>query len=84
MKLFITKFYQTLVFNIATLSAIVVGILQFAVRSYQKNNGNEKIRKMMQTVLRFLNALIRHLEVVFADPTPVTVSKVAQRRPKRS
>jgi hypothetical protein len=44
MKLFTNKFYQTLIFNVATLTAIVVGIVQFAVRSFNENNGKERVR----------------------------------------
>jgi hypothetical protein len=81
MKLFASKFYQTLVFNVATICAIVVGIVQFAVRAYKENNGNEKVRKMMQTVLRFIDTIVEQGEVFFADPVPVV--KVAQKTAKR-
>jgi hypothetical protein len=46
MKLFVSKFIQTLLFNVATLAAIVVGIVQFAVRSFNENNGKERVRKV--------------------------------------
>ena len=76
MKLFASKFYQTLIFNVATISAIVVGIIQFAVRSYKENNGTERIRKMIQTVLLFVENIVESGKVYFADPVPV--EKVAQ------
>lgn len=84
MKLFASKFYQTLVLNIATIAAIVVGLYQFAVRAYNENNGNEKVRKVLQTVLVFINANIERLTVQLTEPepTPVPVKKVAQRRTK--
>jgi ABC-type hemin transport system ATPase subunit len=82
MKLFVTKFYQTLILNVATIAAIVVGIVQFAVRAYKENNGTEKTRKVMQTVLVFVDSIVEHGKVYFAEP--VTVEKVAQKRPKRS
>ena len=82
MKLFTDKFIQTLLFNVATISAIVVGIVQFAVRAYNENNGNEKVRKVMQTVLAFVDKIVEQGKVYFADPAPVTVAKVAQRRTK--
>ena len=84
MKLFATKFYQTLIFNVATIAAIVVGTVQFLVRAFNENNGQEKTRKVMQTVLRFVDALVNRLEAYFADPAPVAVAKVAQRSSKRS
>ena len=82
MKLFASKFYQTLVFNVATIAAIVVGIVKFGIRAYNDNNGNEKVRKVMQTVLQFVDTLVQHGKVYFAEPAPVVVPirKVAQRR----
>lgn len=81
-----TKFYwtfiDTLIYNVATIAAIVAGIVQFAVRAYKENNGPEKTRKVMQTVLQFVDTIVEYGKVYFADPVPV--AKVAQRRPKRS
>jgi len=82
MKLFITKFYQTLILNVATIAAIVVGTVQFLVRSFKENNGPEKVRKVMQTVLKFVNTIVGDLEYQLNTGVPVT--KVAQSRPKRS
>jgi hypothetical protein len=82
MKLFIAKFYQTLVLNVATIAAIVVGIVQFAVRSFNENNGAEKTRKVIQTVLVFINTNTERLMVQLTEPT-VPVVKVAQKTTKR-
>ena len=84
MKLFASKFIQTLILNIATIAAIVAGLYQFAVRAYNDNNGAEKTRKVMQTVLAFVDTLLQYGKVYFAEPAPVVVPirKVAQRRPK--
>ena len=82
MKLFVTKFYQTLILNVATIAAIVVGIVQFLVRAYKENNGPEKVRKVMQTVLKFVNTIVGDLQ--YQLNTGVPVEKVAQRRTKRS
>ena len=76
MKLFASKFYQTLIFNVATISAIVVGIIQFAVRSYKENNGTERIRKMIQIVLKFIDRIVGDLQYQLNTGVPVT--KVAQ------
>ena len=76
MKLFASKFYQTLIFNVATISAIVVGIIQFAVRSYEENNGTERIRKMIQIVLKFIDRIVGDLQ--YQLNTGVPVEKVAQ------
>jgi hypothetical protein len=84
MKLFASKFYQTLVFNIATIAAIVVGLYQFAVRTFNENNGQEKIRKMMQTVLQYIDTLVNYGKVYFEDPAPVTVARVSTKRTKRA
>jgi hypothetical protein len=81
MKLFATKFYQTLILNVATIAAIVVGIVQFAVRAYKENNGTEKTRKVMQTVLQFVDTIVTQLQVVVDTDVPVV--KVAQKTTKR-
>jgi hypothetical protein len=82
MKLFANKFIQTLILNLATIAAIVAGLYQFAVRSYKENNGPEEARKVIQTVLQFVDNIVEQGKVYFADPVPV--AKVAQRRTKRS
>jgi hypothetical protein len=82
MKLFASKFTQTLMFNVATIAAIVVGIVQFAVRAYNENDGNEKVRKVMQTVLQFVDTIVTKLQVVVDSDVPVV--KVAQKTTKRS
>ena len=86
MKLFVSKFYQTLVFNVATICAIVVGLSQFLIRAWNENNCNAKVRKVSQTVLTFINTNTEHLLAQFAEPeaTPVPVRKVAQKRTKRA
>lgn len=83
MKLFSDKFIQTLVFNVATIAAIVVGLVQFGIRAYKENNGNEKVRKVMQTLLAFVDAIVEHGKVYFADPA-VAVEQVSTKRTKRA
>jgi hypothetical protein len=81
MKLFAAKFYQTLILNVATIAAIVVGIVQFAVRSFNDNNGAEKTRKVIQTVLRFVDTIVGKLQAQLDTDVPVV--KVAQKTTKR-
>ena len=71
MKLFASKFYQTLVLNVATIAAIVVGLYQFAVRAFNENNGAEKTRKVIQTVLQFVNAIVTQLQGLLNIDVPV-------------
>ena len=78
MKLFVSKFYQTLILNVATISAIVVGIIQFSVRSYQENNGTEKIRKITLTVLAFIDKIVKQLQQELNTDVPVV--KVAHKK----
>ena len=81
MKLFASKFYQTLVLNVATIAAIVVGLYQFAVRAYDENQGPEKTRKVIRTVLQFVNAIVTQLQAVVDIDVPVV--KVAHKTTKR-
>ena len=78
MKLFVSKFYQTLILNVATISAIVVGIIQFSVRSYQENNGTEKLRKVTLTVLAFIDKIVKQLQQELNTDVPVV--KVAHKK----
>jgi hypothetical protein len=84
MKLFADKFIQTLLFNVATIAAIVVATVQFAIRAYNENNGNEKVRKVMQTVLQFVDTLVEYGKVYFADPVTVPVQQASTKRAKRA
>lgn len=79
---FYWTFIETLILNVATIAAIVVGTVQFLVRAYKENNGPEKTRRVIQTVLRFVDTIVQYGKVYFADPVPV--AKVAQKRSKRS
>ncbi len=81
MKLFAAKFYQTLILNVATIAAIFVGIVQFTVRSFNDNDGAEKTRKMMQTVLQFVDTIVGKLQAQLNTDVPVV--KVAQKTTKR-
>jgi membrane-associated PAP2 superfamily phosphatase len=81
MKLFTSKFTQTLILNVATIAAIVVGIVQFAVRSFNENNGAEKTRKVIQTVLSFVDTIVSQLQALVDTDVPVV--KVAQKTTKR-
>jgi heme/copper-type cytochrome/quinol oxidase subunit 2 len=78
---FYWSFIDTLIFNVATIAAIVVGIVQFAVRSFNENKGAEKTRKVIQTVLKFVNAIVTQLQLVVDNDVPVV--KVAQKTTKR-
>ncbi len=83
---FYWSFIDTLFLNLATIAAIVVATVQFIIRAYNENNGNEKVRKVMQTVLAFVDTLVEHGKVYFAEPAApaLTVQKVAQKRAKRA
>lgn len=81
MKIFTNKFIQTLLFNVATISAIVVGIVQYGIRAYNENNGKEKIRKLMQTILKFIDKIVGDLQ--YQLNTGVPVVKVAHKITKR-
>lgn len=82
MKDFALKFTQTLVFNIATIAAIVVAIVQFAIRAWNENNGNEKIRKVIIQVLHWINTLTGKIYLLLNHDVPVV--KVSTKSPKRS
>jgi len=53
------------------IAAIVVGLVQFAVRAYHENNGPEKTRKVIQTVLQFVDTIVQKLQAQFDIDVPV-------------
>ena len=71
MKLFASKFYQTLVLNVATIAAIVVGLYQFAVRAFNENEGPEKVRHVIRIVLLFVDTIVTQLQVQLYSDVPV-------------
>jgi hypothetical protein len=71
MKLFASKFYQTLVLNVATIAAIVVGLYQFAVRAFDENDGAEKVRHVIRIVLLFVDTIVTKLQVQLYSDVPV-------------
>lgn len=81
MQDFSKKFYQTLLLNVATIAAIVVGIVTFAIRAFNENNGAEKTRKVLQTVLCFIDNIVGKLQAVVDTDVPEV--KVAQKTTKR-
>lgn len=81
---FYWTFIDTLIRNVATIAAIVVGIVQFSIRAYKENNGPEKTRKVIQTVLQFVDKIVEHGKVYFADPVTVPVQQQSTKRAKRA
>lgn len=81
MKDFSNKFTQTLILNVATIAAIVVGLSQFLVRAFNDNNGQEKTRKVMQTVLSSIDKIVAQLQALVDTDVPQV--KVAQKNTKR-
>ncbi len=85
---FYWKFFDTLIHNIATISAIVVGVVQFFIRSFNENNGREKVRVATLQFLKFVDTLIEFGKTqlspaeVVEQPQVVaaTVTKIRKRR----
>ncbi len=78
---FYWTFIDTLIYNLATIAAIMVGLSQFLIRAFVDNNGADKTRKVMQTVLRFVDTSVDKLMPLVDTDVPVV--KVAQKKTKR-
>jgi hypothetical protein len=78
---FYWTFIDTLIYNVATIAAIVVGLSQFLIRAFVNNNGADKTRKVMQTVLRFVDTSVDKLMPLVDTDVPVV--EVAQKKTKR-
>lgn len=68
---FYWTFVDTLVKNIATIAAIFVGTIQFFIRSFNENNGSDKVRKFINQTLFVVNRFTALVyEVVNANVLP--------------
>ena len=80
---FYWTFVDTLVKNIATISAVVVGVVQFFIRSFNENNGREKVRVATLQFLKFVDTLIEfgkaQLSPADVVEQPATVTKNKKR-----
>lgn len=79
---FYWKFFDTLVYNIATISAIIVGVIQFLIRSFNENNGEVKVRKFINQVLSLVNRFTAFVDTQINKDSQVSVKKT-QRRASR-
>jgi len=69
---FYSKFVDTLVKNIATISAVIVGVSQFLIRAFNENDGADKVRKFVNQTLRLVNYSTSVVyELVNANALPV-------------
>jgi hypothetical protein len=80
---FYWTFVDTLVKNIATIAAIVVGVVQFFIRSFNENDGREKVRVATLQFLKFVDTLIEfgkaQLSPVDVVEQPAAVTKTRKR-----
>lgn len=79
---FYWTFIDTLIYNLATIAAIVVGVCQYLIRAFNDNNGADKTRKVIQTVLRFVDTSVDKLMPLVDTDVPDV--EVAHKTPKRS
>jgi hypothetical protein len=85
---FYWTFVDTLVKNVATIAAVVVGVVQFLIRSFNENNGSEKVRAATLQFLKFVDTLVElgkaqlsPVDVVEQPKVvPATVTKTSKRR----
>jgi hypothetical protein len=76
MQEYYSSFYKTLVLNVATISAIIVGIVSFLMRSFYENDGPNKVRSAMLTTLDKVDLII--IKVMDKIDTDVPDVEVAQ------
>lgn len=79
---FYWKFVDTLVYNIATISAVIVGMIQFLIRSFNENNGEVKVRKFINQVLSLVNRFTAFVDTQVNKDTQVAVKKTQRRASK--
>ena len=82
MQEYYQNFYKTLVLNVATICAIVVAVVTFGIKSFNENNGAEKVRNFTLIVLKQIDKIVAHFTEKL--DTDVPVQKVAQKRLRKS
>jgi hypothetical protein len=75
---FYWKFFDTLVYNVATICAFIVAVSQFLIRSFNENDGSNKVRKFINQTLLFVN---RSTSTVYNFVNEDTLPEV--KKPKR-
>jgi L-asparagine transporter-like permease len=75
---FYWKFFDTLVYNVATICAFIVAVSQFLIRSFNENDGGNKVRKFINQSLFFVN---RSTSAVYNFVNKDTLPEV--KKPKR-
>jgi hypothetical protein len=82
---FYWTFVDTLVKNVATISAIVVGISQFLIRAFNENDGANKVRKFINQTLFLVNSSTSTVyELVNANALPIEDVKVTKTNKRRT
>lgn len=78
---FYWKFVDTFVKNIATISAVVVGLSLFLIRAFNNNDGANKVRKFINQTLFLVNRSTSTVyELVNANALPIQEVKVTKTR----
>ena len=76
---FYWTFVDTLVKNLATIAAIVVGISQFLIRAFNENDGANKVRKFINQTLFLVNRSTSTVyQLVNANALPIQEVKVTK------
>jgi len=78
---FYWKFTDTLIKNVATISAVVVGVSLFLIRAFNNNDGANKVRKFINQTLFLVNRFTSAMyELVNANALPIQEVKVTKTR----
>lgn len=61
------KFTQTLILNVATISAIIVGVFLYFYRGYKNNDGNRKIIKFTKQTLDVVETVVNKAQKIVSE-----------------
>lgn len=79
---FYWKFFDTLVYNVASICGFVVGVSQFLIKSFNENDGASKVRKFITRTLFFVNGLTSVAYNKLNENTLPEVKKTSRRTKK--
>ena len=79
---FYWKFVDTLAYNVATICAVIVGVFQFLIRSFNENDGASKVRNFVNVVLSLVNRFTAFVDTQVNKDMLPKVKKTQRRASK--
>lgn len=78
------KYIQITIYYSVTICAIIIGTVQYMISAFNNNNGAEKVRNIIKTILVFMNTIIAQVLTNFdTDVPPVEVAQMPLKKTRK-